>query len=104
MVASFKELFLLRDEASEADCALLPCMELVSEFCLLGSLSPVYSSPKKPCSFLWNFPPALDLEPVEETVVALAIDGRRSSPSGKFMPLWGTKPGDIWPRFSLESL
>jgi hypothetical protein len=47
----------------------------------------------------------LDLEPVDETVVLLAIDGLRSSPSvGKFMPFMGAKPGEIWPRSSRESL
>jgi len=46
-----------------------------------------------------------DLEPEDEMVVAEAIDGRRSWPSpGKPMPYGGAKPGDIWPRFSLESL
>ena len=80
-------------------------MELDSEPCLLDSSSPLYSSPKNPCSFLWNLPETLDLDPVEETVVALAMEGLRSSPSlGKFIPLCGEKPGEIWPRLSLESL
>jgi hypothetical protein len=37
-------------------------------------------------------------------VVALAIDGRLSSPSpGKPIPPGGAHPGDTWPRLSLES-
>lgn len=92
MKASFMELFL---------CLLLPppganggraplFMELVSEFCLLllwlGSKGTSFS-PKKPCSFFCIRSLALCLEPVEDTVVALAIDGRLSSPSpGKPMP------------------
>jgi hypothetical protein len=101
------ELFLLRgsEELDAKGGRVLPCMELVSESCLLICFfKPVYSSPKNPCSFLWNLPLELDLEPVDDTVVALAIDGRRSSPSGNDIPLPGAKPGDICPRFSEESL
>jgi hypothetical protein len=106
-MASFMELFLFRE---------LPdpypgngfFRELVSEFCLLypylldGSFAT--SSPKKPCSFFVNFPPMLPLDPCDDIVVALAIDGRLSSPSpGKPMPPRGAQPGDTWPRLSLDS-
>lgn len=104
---SFTELLRFRELAAFGayEGTLPPCNELVSDPVLLADfVKPVYSSPKKPCSFLWNFPPALDLEPVEETVVALAIEGRRSSPSGNLIPLPGAKPGDICPRLSEESL
>ena len=104
--ASFMELFLFRDPlAPGAKGGKLPCIELDSEFCRLPSFCrSLYSSPKKLCSFFWNLPPILDLEPEEDTVLALAIDGRRSSPSGKVMPLCGAKPGDTCPRLSVESL
>ena len=103
---SFMELFLFRCPPIPGAKVGMPlCMELDSEFCLLLSSSPLYSSPKKPCSFLWNLPLTLDLEPEEDTVVALAMEGRRSSPSlVKLIPFCGAKPGDIWPRLSVESL
>jgi hypothetical protein len=46
----------------------------------------------------------LPFDPWDEMVVALAIDGRLSSPSpGKLIPPVGAHPGDTWPRLSLES-
>lgn len=83
-----------------------PCIELASESCLLSlSPFPVNSSPKKPCSFFLYRPPKLDLDPCDETVVPLATEGLRSSCSCEnVIPSGGAKPGDIWPRFSLESL
>ena len=104
---SFTELFLLFWlPPPGAKAGRLPCdMELVSEFCPLVSCKPVYSSPKKPPKFFRNLPLTLLFEPVDDAVVALATDGLRLSPSfGKAMPFGGAKPGDIWPRFSAESL
>jgi len=97
-MASFMELFRFRGPPdAKADVPF--CSELVSEFCLLypyrpdGSLS--MSSPKKPCSFFENLPPMLPFDPWDEMVVALAIDGRLSSPSpGKPIPPVGAHPGD----------
>lgn len=51
--------------------------KLVCEFCLESVV--LNSSPKNPCSFLWNPRLMLDFEPELLTVVALATDGRRSS-------------------------
>lgn len=100
---SFTELFLFRC-GPVPDGRVLPCIELVSDPCLLASFRPVYSSPKKLLSLRCILALVLDLEPVDDTVVALAMDGRRSSPSGKFIPLRGANPGDTCPRFSVESL
>lgn len=85
------------------------CTKLASEFCLLSGSwrtpGRVTSSPKKPCSFLRALPFPLALEPTDDIVVALAIEGLLSSPSpGKpIAPPPGMNPGDTWPRFSLES-
>jgi hypothetical protein len=48
----FTELFLLRALLCAYEEGFPPCNELASEPCLLVSFSPLYSSPKKPCSFL----------------------------------------------------
>jgi hypothetical protein len=101
------ELFLFR-EPPGANADPLFCSELVSEFCLLYPDLPECSfgksSPKKPCSFFENFPLMLPFDPCDDMVVALAIDGRLSSPSpGKPIPPGGAHPGDTWPRLSLES-
>ena len=106
---SFTELFLyLPFPAPGANGGSELCMLLVSDACLLALPSfamPGYSSPKNPASFLLNLPLMLFFEPVEETVVALAIEGRLSSPSPeKLMPPGGAYPGDTCPRFSLLSL
>jgi hypothetical protein len=108
-MASFIELFLFR-ELLEPHPGGGFFRELVSEFCLLypyrlldGSFA--ISSPKKPWSFFENFPPMLPLDPCDDIVVALAIDGRLSSPSpGKPMPPGSAHPGDTWPpRLSVDS-
>jgi len=97
-MASFSELFLFLANAPGANAGSTPpCTELVSDgFLLLSFAASVpYSSPKKPCSFLWNLPLKLDLDPEDETVVALAMEGLRSAlSSGKAPPFGGTKPGE----------
>ena len=106
VMASLTELFLFRDPPPGANAGRLPpWIELASEFCLLPSwpTGPAYSSPKNPCNFL-RYLPLMLFEPVDETVVALAIDGRRSSSFGKRIPPGGAYPGEIWLRFSFESL
>jgi hypothetical protein len=71
---------------------------LTSEFCLESM--PGKSSPKKPCNFFmfWKPRPTLDLDPELLTVVALATDGRLSSPgygaSPPYCELPGLKPGE----------
>lgn len=45
----------------------------------------------------------LPFEPCDDIVVALAIEGRLSSPSsGNPIPPGGAQPGETWPRFSFE--
>lgn len=82
---------LLRSLEPLVDSVWPPCVELVSEFCrLLSCIAFEGSSPKKVWSFLCTLPAILALEPVDDTVVALAIEGRLSSPSiTKLMPLLG---------------
>ena len=97
-MASFMELFRFR-EPPGAKAGMPFCSELVSEFCLLYPYRPdgslLMSSPKKPCSFFENLPPMLPFDPCDEMVVALAIEGRLSSPSpGKPIPPGGAHPGD----------
>lgn len=75
---------------------------LPSELFLCSSGSK--SSPKKPCSFLWNLLERLRLEPVDERVEVLATEGRLSSPHGIAPPLGGIEPGDIWAKSSDEEL
>lgn len=107
-MASFIELFLLREEPC-ANPGTAFFKELVSEFCLLyptylpeGSFA--ISSPKNPWSFFWNLLPMLPFEPCEDIVVALAMEGRLSSPSSvNPIPPGNAHPGDTWPRFSVES-
>jgi hypothetical protein len=106
-IASFMELFLCRPEAPlSANGGREPfCIELAAEFWRLSFPMGTSFSPKNPLSFLCMRSCTLALDPVDDTVVALAIDGLLSSPSaGKHMPLPGAKPGDIWPKFSLLSL
>lgn len=106
-IASFMELFLPLPAAPPgAKGGREPfCIELASEFCRLSFPTGTSFSPKNPRSFFCIRSWTLAFEPVDETVVALAIDGLLSSPSvGKHMPLPGAKPGDIWLRFSLLSL
>lgn len=91
MMASFMELFRFRPfPPPGANGGKGPfCIELVSEFCLLLLVlsNGTSFSPKKPCSFFCMRSLTLVLDPVDDTVVALAIEGLRSSPSvGKFMP------------------
>lgn len=97
-IASFIELFLFLPETTPCpNGGKEPfCIELASEFWRPSFPPGTSFSPKKPLSFFCMRSCTLILEPVDETVVALAMDGRLSSPSmGKHMPLPGAKPGDI---------
>jgi hypothetical protein len=97
----------VRPRGTRCDCVsgLRGVVRLVSEFC---RESPGNSSPKKPWSFLWNPRLMLDLDPELLTVVALATEGRRSSPGNPIvssLPLPGRgKPGESCATFSSESL